>query len=53
MLEPLLAGVAPGEPFQFEREGYFTLDSVLSRPDHLIFNRTIGLRDSWARRQAG
>lgn len=42
-----LENIAPGETYQFEREGYFTPDSKHSRPGHLVFNRTIGLRDSW------
>jgi glutaminyl-tRNA synthetase len=36
---------------QFERQGYFCLDP-LSAPDHLIFNRTVGLRDSWTKARA-
>jgi glutaminyl-tRNA synthetase len=51
-VEPALAAAAPGEPMQFERQGYFCLDAD-SRPDHLIFNRTVGLRDSWAKAQSG
>jgi len=51
-LEPSLAGIASGEVVQFERQGYFCLDTD-SRPDRLIFNRTVGLRDSWAKAQAG
>jgi glutaminyl-tRNA synthetase len=47
-LEPSLAGVEPGQHFQFERMGYFCVDSS-SRPGRLVFNRTIGLRDSWAK----
>ncbi len=50
-VEPALAAAAPGEPVQFERQGYFCLDPD-SREDHLVFNRTVGLRDSWARAQA-
>jgi glutaminyl-tRNA synthetase len=49
-LEPALAGALPGEPVQFERQGYFCLDSD-SRPGGLAFNRTVGLRDSWAKAQ--
>jgi glutaminyl-tRNA synthetase len=51
MLEPALAEAALGEPVQFERQGYFALDPD-SQPDKLVFNRTVGLRDSWARLQA-
>ena len=52
VVEPALTGTAAGERFQFEREGYFCLDSVDSRPDHLIFNRIVSLRDSWAKTDA-
>lgn len=46
-VEPYLAEIAaPGVPLQFQRIGYFTLDPD-SRPGHLIFNRTIALKDSW------
>jgi glutaminyl-tRNA synthetase len=37
---------------QFERQGYFCPDTV-SRPDKLVFNRTVGLRDTWAKLQGG
>ena len=50
-LEPALAQATPGTPMQFERQGYFTPDPD-SRPDRLVFNRTVGLRDSWAKIQA-
>jgi glutaminyl-tRNA synthetase len=50
-LEPALAEAGPGEPIQFERQGYFCLDAA-TRPDHLVFNRTVGLRDTWAKMQA-
>ncbi|TRX73378.1 glutamine--tRNA ligase/YqeY domain fusion protein [Pseudomonas mangiferae] len=45
--EPGLAEALAGERFQFEREGYFCVDSRDSRPGHLVFNRTVTLRDSW------
>jgi glutaminyl-tRNA synthetase len=48
-LEPGLADAEPGERFQFEREGYFCLDSRDSRPERIVFNRTVTLRDSWAK----
>jgi glutaminyl-tRNA synthetase len=48
MLEPALAGVWPGQRFQFERNGYYCVDPE-SRKDALVFNRTVALRDSWAR----
>jgi glutaminyl-tRNA synthetase len=50
-IEPALASVAPGERVQFERVGYFCVDPD-SKPGALVFNRTIGLRDSWAAKQA-
>jgi len=49
MLEPSLADAAQDERFQFERQGYFTLDSKDSTPDTPVFNRIVTLRDSWAR----
>jgi glutaminyl-tRNA synthetase len=48
-VEPGLATAKPGERFQFERQGYFCVDSVDSSPDRPIFNRTVSLRDSWAK----
>jgi glutaminyl-tRNA synthetase len=51
-VEPALAAIAPGEAVQFERQGYFCLDTD-SRPDRLVFNRTVGLRDTWAKVQGG
>jgi glutaminyl-tRNA synthetase len=48
-VEPDLAGASAGEHYQFEREGYFCVDPVLSKGDHLVFNRTVTLRDSWAK----
>jgi glutaminyl-tRNA synthetase (EC 6.1.1.18) len=48
-LEPDLANARIGEAYQFVRDGYFTLDSVHSQPGKLVFNRTIGLVDSWAK----
>jgi glutaminyl-tRNA synthetase len=47
-VEPTLAAAQPGERFQFEREGYFVVDQS-SRPGRLVFNRAVGLRDTWAR----
>jgi len=46
--EMSLADAQPGDSFQFEREGYFTVDTD-SDSDKLVFNRTVGLRDSWAK----
>jgi len=50
-LEPTLGAAEPGTPLQFERQGYFCVDAD-SRPGRPVFNRTIGLRDGWARAQA-
>lgn len=47
-IEPFLAeNATPGAHFQFQRIGYFTPDSKDSKPDSLVFNRTITLKDSW------
>ena len=53
-VEPSLADARPGDRFQFERLGYFCVDSD-SRPGALVFNRTVTLRDTWAKiaRQQG
>ena len=48
-LEPSLAEAAAGARYQFERLGYFCVDTVDSRPGAPIFNRTVSLRDTWAR----
>ena len=48
-LEPSLTEVSIGQSYQFERKGYFCLDSRDSSPETLVFNRTIALRDSWAK----
>jgi glutaminyl-tRNA synthetase len=47
-LEPSLAVAAPGDRFQFEREGYFVADKD-SRPEKPVFNLTVGLRDTWGK----
>ena len=48
-LEPSLTDAVPGSRFQFERTGYFCVDAVDSSDNVLIFNRTVTLRDSWAK----
>jgi glutaminyl-tRNA synthetase len=48
-VEPNLADAQSGDRFQFEREGYFVLDTRDSSPERLVFNRTVTLRDTWAR----
>ena len=50
-LEPSLADAPPGAIFQFERLGYFCVDTRDSRPGRPVFNRTVTLRDTWARIQ--
>jgi glutaminyl-tRNA synthetase len=47
-LEPGLAELTPGDRVQFERQGYFCVDPD-SEPQHPVFNRTVTLRDTWAR----
>jgi glutaminyl-tRNA synthetase len=49
MLEPSLAAAKPGDRYQFERNGYFCADTRDSRPGKPIFNRTVTLRDTWAK----
>jgi glutaminyl-tRNA synthetase len=48
-VEPSVAADPPGTRYQFERVGYFISDPVDSREGALVFNRTVGLRDSWAK----
>ncbi len=50
LAEPALTEAQVGTPVQFERQGYFTLDPDAS-PDRLVFNRTVALRDTWAKVQ--
>jgi glutaminyl-tRNA synthetase len=49
-VEPLLASTPAGARYQFERQGYFCADPD-SRPGHPVFNRTVTLKDSWAKIQ--
>lgn len=51
--EPALADSAGNINYQFERKGYFILDSADSAPGAPVFNRTVSLRDSWSRRMGG
>jgi glutaminyl-tRNA synthetase len=48
-VEPFLSAAAPGSRYQFERHGYFCADAQDSRPGRLVFNRTVSLRDTWAK----
>ena len=52
LLEPSLADTEPGARLQFERLGYFVADAKDSKKGALVFNRTISLKDSWARSMA-
>ncbi len=51
MIEPGLKNVKPGTTYQFLRQGYFCADSVNFSEEHPFFNRTVSLRDSWAKIQ--
>ncbi|MCC5824670.1 glutamine--tRNA ligase [Alkalimonas sp.] len=48
LVEPSLQHAVAGHAYQFEREGYYCADSIDSTQEHLVFNRTVGLRDSWS-----
>jgi glutaminyl-tRNA synthetase len=48
-VEPSLAGAAPGSRYQFERQGYFCVDTIDSSEKELVFNQTVSLRDTWAK----
>jgi glutaminyl-tRNA synthetase len=50
-VEPSLTDATPGERFQFQRLGYFCVDKE-AKPGQLIFNKTVGLRDSWAKSES-
>lgn len=50
-VEPSLADARPGQQFQFLRMGYFCVDTD-STPNHLVFNRTVSLKDTWAKLQS-
>jgi glutaminyl-tRNA synthetase len=50
-LEPSLRNVSPGERYQFERMGYFCVDSKFSQPGKPVFNRTVTLKDTWVKIQ--
>ena len=50
-VEPSLKSAKPGDRFQFERLGYFAVD-LDSKPEKLVFNRTVALKDTWAKQSA-
>ncbi len=52
-IEPHLANAKPGERYQFERLGYFCVDSADSAREKFVFNRSVTLRDTWARMEKG
>jgi glutaminyl-tRNA synthetase len=52
-VEPSLADATSSRRYQFERQGYFCVDCEDSKPGHLIFNRTVTLRDTWAKIESG
>jgi len=52
-VEPSLAEAQPGDRYQFERQGYFCVDSVDSSKGALVFNRIVSLRDTWAKIEKG
>jgi glutaminyl-tRNA synthetase len=49
VVEPSLVQATPEAGYQFERTGYFCIDNKDSNPEQLVFNRTVGLRDTWAK----
>ncbi len=51
-VEPHIKGLVPGERFQFERMGYFCIDTKHSRPGAPVVNRAVTLKDAWAKAQA-
>ncbi|WP_337076293.1 glutamine--tRNA ligase [Aeromonas dhakensis] len=51
-VEASLKYAKPEQAYQFEREGYFCADNKLSSPEHLVFNRTVALRDVWGKAEA-
>ncbi len=53
LVEPSVAHDPPGSRYQFERLGYFVSDIANSKPGALVYNRTVALRDTWARTEVG
>lgn len=48
-LEPFVKSAKPGDRFQFERQGYFCVDTKYSTSEKIVFNRTVTLKDTWAK----
>lgn len=49
-LEPFVKNAKPGDKFQFERQGYFCVDTKYTTKEKLVFNRTVTLKDTWAKK---
>lgn len=49
IVEPMLIEAKPGDKFQFERIGYFCVDTKYSKPNQPVFNKTVGLKDTWSK----
>jgi glutaminyl-tRNA synthetase len=47
--EPSLRECSQGQKFQFQRKGYYVVDKT-SKADNIVFNKTVGLRDSWKKK---
>jgi glutaminyl-tRNA synthetase len=52
LVEPSLKAAEPGDIYQFERLGYFCLDPIDAKGGKLVFNRTVTLRETWAKIEA-
>ncbi|MFA3783066.1 glutamine--tRNA ligase/YqeY domain fusion protein [Melioribacteraceae bacterium 4301-Me] len=50
LVEPSLSNAKPGDKFQFERLGYFCVDTKYSTKEKLVFNRTVSIKDSWTKK---
>ena len=50
-VEPGLKDAQPGEKYQFQRQGYYCVDTKLSEPGNPVFNKTVSLKDTWAKKQ--
>ncbi len=51
-IEPFVSNALKGDRFQFERQGYFCVDAKYTTPEKLVFNRTVTLKDTWAKMEA-
>jgi tRNA synthetases class I (E and Q), anti-codon binding domain. len=48
-VEPFIKNSKPGDRFQFERQGYFCVDTKYTTDEKIVFNRTVTLKDTWAK----